>query len=159
MRHLPDVDGLRAETDMPALGEILRRFRFHGVPGAPAPAGVPVDRGEELDAELLPVFSALESTQHLAADVVAAAARDAARHRADTLEHGRRLVAEARARASTARAEAAAVHLARAQAERDQVLAAAQTEADRIDRVAAERIPVLVDAVVRRVLALGEPAP
>jgi len=144
---------------VPALGEILRRFRFHGVPGAPAPAGVPAERGEELDAELLPVFSALENAQHLAADVAAAAARDAARRRADAVEHGRRLVAEARARAGAERAEAAAVYLARAEAERDQVLAAAQTEVDRIDRVAAERMPVLVDEVVRRVLALREPAP
>jgi hypothetical protein len=35
---------------MTALGEFLRRFRFHGEPGAPAAVGVPADRSGELEA-------------------------------------------------------------------------------------------------------------
>jgi hypothetical protein len=37
---------------MASLRDILGRFRFRGVPGAPGVAGVPADRGREFDAEL-----------------------------------------------------------------------------------------------------------
>jgi len=142
-----------------SLGEILRRFRFHGVPGAPVAAGVPVDRGAQFEAELTPVFSALEDAQHHAEDVVGAATREAARLRADAAERGHRLLADARAGAGAAHSEGAESVLARADVERMSLLAAAGAEADRISRVAAERTPAVVDHVVDRVLALGDPQP
>lgn len=144
---------------MATLGEILRRFRFHGVPGAPAVFGVPADRAVELEAELEPVFAALDLDQRRAADLAESSAREAARRQTAALEHGRRLVADASAAAGTERAEAAAALLAHSAVERDRLLAAARMEAQRIGRVAAERTPALVNETVRRVLALGEPLP
>jgi hypothetical protein len=140
---------------MSALGEILRRYRFHGVPGAPAAVGVPADRTGERSVELNPVFGALEDIQRQASDLEALARRDAARRRADAVEQGRRVVAEARAAADSARAAAAAELIARADDERSRLLAAARLEADRIGRVAAVRTPVLVDEAVRRALSVG----
>ncbi len=142
-----------------SLGEILRRFRLHDVPGAPTAAGVPVDRTVALDAELEPVFSALEDAQRHAADLVEAAARAADGRRADAAEEGRRLGAEARARTGPARAEAASVLLARADGERARLLAAARMEAERIGLVAGQRSPALVDEVVRRVLSRPDTLP
>jgi hypothetical protein len=142
-----------------SLGEILRRFRVHGAPGAPAAAGVPVDRTGEVEAELEPVFSALEDAQRHGVALVAAAERDAAGRRADAVEEGHRIVAEARIQQAAGRAEAASALLAQADGERARLLAAARMEADRIGRVTAARTPALVDDVVRRVLALGAALP
>jgi hypothetical protein len=142
-----------------SLGEILRRFRVHGAPGAPATAGVPVDRTGEVEAELEPVFSALEDAQRHGVALVAAAERDAAGRRADAVEEGHRIVAEARMQQAAGRAEAASALLAQADGERARLLAAARMEADRIGRVTAARTPALVDDVVRRVLALGAALP
>jgi len=141
-----------------ALGEILRRFRFHGVPGAPAAAAVPIDRGAELEAELAPIFSALEATELAAAEVVAAARRAAAKRRSDASEEARQLVQAARAGASAARAGAAATGLQVAAAERSRVLAAGLAEAERVGRVASGRTPALVDEVVRQILRSSAPA-
>jgi len=140
-----------------SLGEILRRFRFHGVPGAPAAAAVPTDRVGEYEVELAPVFAALEVAQHRASDLVAAAAMEATRRRADAVEQGHRLVADARAGAGSARTEGARAILSRADGERISLLGAAALEADRITGVAAERTPTLVDHVVRWVLTLEGP--
>ena len=144
---------------MASLGEILRRFRIHGVPGAPVAAGVPVDRGAQFEAELTPVFSALEEAQHDAEDLVGAATREAARLRADAAERGHRLVAAARGDAASARSEGAQSVLTQAERECIALLAAAATEVDRISRVAAERTPAVVDHVVRWVFTLGDPLP
>lgn len=150
---------------MPPLGEILRRFRFHGVPGAPRSAAVPAEGATRIEAELAPVFSALEEAQRRSSDIVAAAEADAARRRAEAGERSRRIVAEAQAAAGPARAEAVDERLARAAGEQEQLRADGRLEAERIERVAAERTPALVEAVVRRVLLLasvtadGEPAP
>lgn len=159
MRHLPDLGELTGEPLWHLSRELLRRFRFHGVPGAPVAAGVPVDRGAQFEAELAPVFSALEDAQHHAEDLVAAATREAARLRADAAERGHRLVTDARAHASGARSDAAQAVLTRADGERMALLAAARTEVDRIDLVAAERTPTVVEHVVRWVLTLGDPLP
>ncbi len=142
-----------------SLGEILRRFRVHGAPGAPAAVGVPADRTGEVEAELEPVFAALEDSQRQSVDLVAAAERDAAGRRADAVAEGHRIVAEARLQQGAARSGAASAYLARAGVERAGLLAAARMEADRIGRVRAERTPALVDDVVQRVLALGEAPP
>lgn len=142
---------------MASLGDILRRFRFHGVPGAPARAGVPADRAAELETELAPVFSLLEAAQRHADELIRRAAADAARRRAEGSEHARRIVARAHVEAEAARTESAAVRLARAEGEMRALLAEAAEEAARIERVASQRTPALVDELVRRALAMGGP--
>ncbi len=140
---------------MATLGEILRRFRFHGVPGAPVTFAVPANRSAELDAELQPVLALLDDDQKRVEDLLARAKRDADRRRASAIEQASRIVADARALQDSTRAEAATEVLTRAALERAALLAAAEREVDRVERAAAERTPALVDDVVRRVLALG----
>jgi cell division septum initiation protein DivIVA len=142
-----------------APSEFLRRFRFHVVPGAPAAVPAPADRAGELEAEVAPIFAALEEAQRDARAIVADAERDAAAGRARAVEHGQRLIADARAGCAAARAAAAELLLADADRERDRLLADGRAEANRIARVAAERMPALIDDVVRRVLAQAEALP
>ena len=52
---------------MATLRDYVRRFRPAGAPGAAAPAGVPADRGAELDAELAGVFEELRGASEEAA--------------------------------------------------------------------------------------------
>jgi len=139
--------------------DFLRRFRFHVVPGAPAAVPAPADRAGELEAEVAPVFAALEETQRRAAAIIAESERDAAADRASAVEHGQRLLAVARAGSAAARADAAGQRLADADRERERLLADGRVEADRIARVAAERMPALIDDVVRRVLAQAKAPP
>jgi len=143
---------------MTALGEILRRFRFHGVPGAPIILGVPADRTTVLRAELAPVFAALEDAQRGAAQLVATAEHDAMDRRVAAVEEGRRLVAEAHAGSAAARTEAVDARLDVAEAECRRVLAEGQAEAQRVAHLAAERTDALVDLVVQHVMALAESA-
>jgi len=142
-----------------SVGEILQRFRFHGVPGAPAPAGVPVDRASEIEAELAPVFSFLEAAQHRAEEMLEDATAEAARRLAESAAHARRILAQARLDADAAREDSAAEHLARAEQQRSALVAQARSEAERIARVAPERTPGLVEELVRRVLCLGQGVP
>ena len=142
---------------MTALGDILRRFRFHGVPGAPGMAGVPADRTAELEAELTPVFAALEEAQRQTAASVAQAEGEAAEQRSAAHAEGRKLVAEARAGAASARVAAATRRLALAEAERATILADAEREAARVERTAAQGTPALVERVVEHILSLGGP--
>ena len=142
---------------MAAVGDILRRFRFHGVPGAPAPAGVPVDRTAEIEAELTPVFSLLEAAQFRATALVEEATAETAHRRAAADEQARAILAEARSQADAARAESAAVRLAQAEGQRRALAEGARHEVERIARVCADRTPELVEELVRRVFSLGEP--
>lgn len=136
-----------------AISDLLRRFRFHGVPGAPAAAAVPTDRTRDIEAELAPVFAALDHVQRRAIELRATAQGDAARRRSETVRDCRRIVSEARADAGAAQAAAAATCLAQMQRERGALLAAGREEADRTARVAAQRMPDLVDQAVRRVFS------
>ena len=138
--------------------DFLRRFRVHVVPGAPAAVPAPADRAGELAAEVAPIFAALEEAQRDAAAIISAAERDAAADRASATAQGQRLIAAARAGVAVARADAAGQCLANADRQRERVLADGRAEADRIRRVAAERMPELIDEVVRRVLAQALPA-
>ncbi len=135
--------------------DFLRRFRSHVVPGAPAAVPAPADRAGELAAEVAPIFAALEATQRDAEATISAAERDAAAVRASATEQGQRLIAAARAGADAARDDAARRRLADGDRQRERVLADGRAEADRIARVAAGRMPVLIDDVVRRVLSAG----
>lgn len=138
---------------MAAPSEFLRRFRLHVVPGAPTAVPAPADRGAELAAEVAPVFAALEDAQRRAAAMVASAEREAAAHRARSAAQRERVVADARAGRAAARARSSERRLGDADRERERVLAAGRTEADRVARLAAARMPAVVDDVVRRVLA------
>jgi hypothetical protein len=142
-----------------AVGDILQRFRFHGVPGAPAPAGVPVDRVREIEAELAPVFWLLEPAQQRVSNLLEEATADAVRRREESAEHAHRILAQARLDADSARAESAATRLARAERQSSALVAEARSEAQRIERVAAERTPALVKELVGRVLEMGEQVP
>lgn len=142
---------------MAAIGDFLRRFRFHGVPGAPTAVGIPTDHATELEHELAPVFAALDDAQRRAAAIVPAAEEAAATRRAEASAEGRRLVAVARADAPAARAEAFAARMAQTEVEVRQVLDAGEAEATRVTSVATERLPALVDRVVAYVLALAPP--
>ncbi len=137
---------------MPSVGDILRRFRFHGVPGAPASVAVPSDRAAVFRTELEPVFQALDGAQRDAVAIAAGAEHSALLRRAGAAEEAQRIVAEARAGVVAARDEAAAAELAQATVECAHVRAAGQTEAARVARVAAERMEALVELVVVHVL-------
>lgn len=142
---------------MPSLGEILRRFRFHGVPGAPAVVGVPADRRERIEAELAPVFAALEDAQRAGDDLVEQASAEAQRLRAAAREEAQSILETARTDAAAVRAQAAAARLGEAQREREDTLARARSESQRILLSAEQRMPALVDEVVTRVFALAAP--
>ncbi|HEX7745917.1 MAG TPA: hypothetical protein VF462_11720, partial [Micromonosporaceae bacterium] len=62
---------------MPAVRELLDRFRPAGAPGAASAAGVPADRQTTASAELDPVFAALADVVAKCAGLRATAVRDA----------------------------------------------------------------------------------
>jgi flagellar biosynthesis/type III secretory pathway protein FliH len=138
-----------------ALGEILRRFRFHGVPGAPVASGVPVDRAAVLGSEVAAVFAALQDDQRGAEALLAKADVEAERIRAAGAEQARKVAEASRKAAATARETVAARIRNETSKDSAAILAAARSEADRIERVAAERFPPLVTEIVRSVLAIG----
>jgi F0F1-type ATP synthase membrane subunit b/b' len=142
---------------LPALETFLRRVRFPGVPGAPAAAGVPVDRATEVASELTPVFELLEEAQATARRIVAEADEQVARLRSDAGDEARRIVAAARAAAPGEGARAAANVIERSDRDRTAYLTGASRESERIDRVAAQRLPAVVGHVVSAVLAMGTP--
>lgn len=130
------------------LEELLRRFRRHGVPGAARPTGVPADLASEREAELAPVFDALEPVLHQAEDLVAAAALDASRLAQQAATDGRSRVEEAREQAGGVAAAETASVLRRVDAEMRQTLAVARREAQREEMLASPRIPVLAERIV-----------
>jgi vacuolar-type H+-ATPase subunit H len=142
---------------VPALSEILRRFRSHGVPGAPAVAAVPADHRQAVANELAPVFAALDEVQRRARGLTADAEAYAAAHREEATLRARRILADARSGAGNVQVDAMKASLAHTQRQRVLTLANGRQEAARIERVAAQRVPLLVDDTVRRVLASVAP--
>ncbi|WP_067453172.1 hypothetical protein [Actinomadura macra] len=136
---------------MPAVRDLLERFRPAGAPGAAAVA-VPADRRSVLAAELEPVFALLAGTEEERHRLADEAERDARAVRDAAREEAAALVRRAKADAAAERAEAAAaVRRGAVEAEQARV-AAAREEAARIGAVAAARMPELVERAVR---ALG----
>ena len=133
---------------MPALESFLRRVRFPGVPGAPAAAGVPVDRVSQLRNELDPVFVLLQEADAGARAVVTAAERVAAERRVRAADEAGRIVRDARTAAPAEQTLAGRTLLERAVRERSALLRQARQESDRIDRVAAERMSEFTAKVV-----------
>lgn len=143
---------------MASLSEILRRFRFHGVPGAPVIVGVPADRRQQIEAELTPVFAALADAQRTHDELIEQASAEAQRVQAAARDEARSIIEVARRDAAAARAEAAASRLTEAQSECQETLARARSESQRIVSVAEQRMPALVDEVATRVFALAAPS-
>jgi hypothetical protein len=138
-----------------SLSDLLRRFRPAVAPGPAAPAGVPADRLAEAQAELAPVFAAIQPAVAQARQLREQAAAEATRRRDEGREEAARVVADARARLGAVRAEAAATSIAALEAERAKVDERARAEVDRIRRVAEGRAPGVVAAVVARVRLTG----
>ena len=141
---------------MPRVRDLLYRFRPAGAPGAASSAGVPVDRGAVLAAELDPVFAHLVETERECAEIVAAAHRAADARRAQAAQQARACVATARERLDDERAAASAVR--RSGGPEPDALDGPQPEVVEVRRRADERMGIYVDRVVDRVLPLvGEP--
>jgi len=116
---------------------------------------VPVDRSKAFEAELEPVFSFLEDAQRRAESLVEEANAESARRRAEGSEHVRQVLDRARSDAEVGRAGSMDCRLARAEDQKRALLERAREEAERIDHVAAERMPAAVEELVRRVLVMG----
>ncbi len=136
------------------LEELLRRFRRHGVPGPARPTGVPADLTSEREAELAPVFAALEPVLRQAEDLVAAATLDVSRLAQQAAADGRSRVAEARRQAGDVAAAEAASTLRGVDAELHQVLAEARLEVEREEMLASDRISALAERIVESALEL-----
>ncbi|MBK9181011.1 MAG: hypothetical protein IPM45_15880 [Acidimicrobiales bacterium] len=145
----------------PRLRDRLRRLRPVAAPGPAGPAGVPADVTRAVEAELAPVFAALDDAQREAQRRRARAAAAARARRAEATARGEQLRAGARTDAAAQRADAARQRVALEAAERDRLLAAADAEAAAVRHRADARLPALVDRVldeVRRGAWPHEPA-
>lgn len=146
---------------MPQLGDLLRRFRIRGVPGAPSIVAVPVDPVARLENELAVVFSALDDAQRQAVSTRRAGEHAAIERRQSDLDSAHHIVMEARARVAATRAQAIAQRRARADADRQRLLDGARADADRIARRAADRVEELAARIVEHItsVATAEPHP
>ena len=144
---------------MARVRDILYRFRPAGSPGAAGTAGVPVDRGADLAAELAPLFAQLADTE-AACTALVDHARTEARSRHDrVVVSAHALVAAARDEAAVERATAAAMVRRAGEAELTALRVAAEREAHELERRAAERIPEHVARVVTVVRAVANLSP
>lgn len=124
---------------MRPLGSWLDRFR--------RVAAVPAAVADDLAAELLSVFAALDLIEAEAAEVRAGAAREAERRRAGADAEAERILERGRKRAEAERARAEAQRRAEADAAVREIEIAALAEAERIRRRGAARLPALVEEV------------
>jgi hypothetical protein len=134
--------------------DLLHRFRPAGAPGAASATGVPVDRGADLEAELRPLFDRLTVTERECALIVEHAQTIADRVRAGAIDRARAVVVAARERVDGERADVAAQARRRGEEESAAMLATASDEAAQVRRMAGERLPSQVEAVLAAVEAL-----
>ena len=143
---------------MVALREVLSRFRPAGVAGAPAGAAVPADRTADRDAELAPVFAALDDAEAQVREVLARAAREAETIRADGERQAQRILQDARDRAPLERENAAR----RTRIETDEYCAAvldrSSVHAESIRTLAQPGIRALVDRTVAALFERPHPS-
>ena len=125
---------------MRPVGSLLERFR--------RPAAVPAAVSGDLEAELVPVFAALDAIEAEAAALGEEARREAERRRAAAAADAEAVLAQARRRAEVARGRAEAEARAAASREAREIAVAAQREAARIRSQGRSRIPPLVDDVL-----------
>jgi vacuolar-type H+-ATPase subunit H len=129
------------------MGGFLERFR--GVGGIPAAAG------DELAAELAPVFAVLDHLEREAAEIRRRVDLMAARRAHETEEEAQRIIADARARADSERDDALKAGRKVADAEVVSILEQAELDAKQIGEAGAQRLPTLVADVLERVLEAG----
>jgi hypothetical protein len=134
--------------------DLLHRFRPAGAPGAASATGVPADRGADLEAELQPLFAGLTVTERECALILQKARAAADQVRAGAAERAMALVAEARERVDGERAAVAAQARRRGEEESASILATASDAAAQMRRLAGERLPSQIVALVAAVQAL-----
>ncbi|HEU5023471.1 MAG TPA: hypothetical protein VFV01_00985 [Spirillospora sp.] len=127
---------------MPAIHDVLQRFRPAGAPG-PA-AAVPADRRAALEEELGPVFAGLQEAEAERRQIVGEAGDRARALREAARVEAAGLVERARSEAAGERASAEAEVRHAAEDEDRALLAAAENEANRIRAVASARLDGLV---------------
>lgn len=127
------------------LRAILDRFR--------RAAGVPAPAGDQVPAELAPVFAVLDGIEVRGSAFRAEAASRIAAADAEAARQAERILADARARAETERL--AAIASVRHAAAREAVALEreAEAEAERVRRTGRERMPALVAELLRCVEA------
>ncbi len=145
---------------MPRVSDLLDKFRPAGAPGPAGTVGVPGDRRAAAEAELAPVFAAIEDVERVCARL-RNSSRSAADERIRTgTAEAELLIARAHQDAEAERAAAAARVRGPAADELAAIHAQAEKAADLVRRRAAERLPRLVAKVTAHVraqlLALGQ---
>ena len=139
---------------MPAVGELLERFRHVGAPGAPAPSGaVPADATASLEAELRPLIAAVDELNEEAEAVVREAEAEAASIREAGSREAEEIVERGRRQASALRVGARASDPDDEDEEQRALLARADAQAEQIRRRAGRVIPHLAARVARCVQA------
>jgi flagellar biosynthesis/type III secretory pathway protein FliH len=128
---------------MRPLNTLLDRFR-RGV-------AVPAAAGDDLAAELAPVFASLERFEEEAAELARSSARRAEERLAEGQEQVARISAGWRATAEAERARAAEERRQRAHEEAAALEEQGRVQAERVRTRASERLPELVVAIVARV--------
>ena len=126
---------------------MLERFRRS--------AGVPAAAGDELAAELLPVFAALDEIEHEVARLRDRSEASAAVRLHDAEEESERILAEAHRSAAQQRHAELRSALRRADAEAEAIEAQAKADAQATRRLGNDRLPGLVADVLERVLEAG----
>ena len=126
---------------------ILDRFRPVGSPGPSGPVGVPSADVEGADAELIPVFEALQPDTDAARRRVEEASEQARILLAETRRQAEADVARARLESAAVRARAAEQVSREAAAQDQELLERAQQRADRIGAAAAVKLPSLAKKI------------
>lgn len=139
---------------MPRTRGLLQRFRGAGAPGAASAVGVPADRLAETAAELDPVFARLAPVQREAEGIRARAREEAEHTRRRAEEEAAAVLAAAREHAEAERVAASLTASRRVDLDRDQALAAADEEANRVRRHSDAVMTQYVDRVVAQVRSL-----
>jgi len=130
------------------LSILLERFR--------RTAGVPAVPAEDFEAELAPVFAALEELEADAARVRDRGRAEAAERLAAARVESERIASTRRPLVEAERARVAAARQTAAEDEARDIVARAEVEANRIRAHGRERIPSLVDTVLASVRWTGE---
>jgi vacuolar-type H+-ATPase subunit H len=136
---------------VPAVRDLLERFRPAGAPGAATAAGVPADRRATVEAELEPIFGALDEVTRQGEETRLTASRAADHRLADAQQQARAIVARAATEAEAERAAAAAQLRSRAAREVAEIAAGAAAAAHAVRRDGEQTHPQLLVRVVERV--------
>lgn len=131
-----------------ARNSLLDRFRPVGAPGPAGPAGVPATDNQGPEAELVPVFEALDPTVRETEALTTDAVKRAAQSVKQAREEAAAMVEKARMESGAVRAEAAAAVSREAAAADEEMLQRAREEADEIKRRGESRVPQLAAVIV-----------